>query len=135
MAPTSGPYQLRQPNDDLLSLLENLVGSPVAMLGPAGNPGEQEWHLQNEGDSVTLKNLKHNLYAGVQDNPQIGAPVVGVPQPFKWKLEEAGPFRFFLYTDSPNGQLYLDYSPTPIYPPKAALSSKREKPWILQFLE
>ncbi|CAE6492423.1 unnamed protein product [Rhizoctonia solani] len=133
--PPSGPYQVRQPNDDLLSLLENFVGSPVNILKPTGNPGEQEWHLQNEGDSVTLKNLKHNLYAGAEGEPRVGVPIVGVPGPFKWKSKEAEPFKYFLYVDSPEGPLYLEYSPLLIYPPRSALSPQPWKPWTLQFLE
>ncbi|KAH7337224.1 hypothetical protein B0J17DRAFT_458011 [Rhizoctonia solani] len=133
--PPSGPYQIRQPKDDLLTLQDSFVGSPVSILQPTGNPGEQEWHLQNEGDSVTIKNIRHNLYAGVQDEDQPGSPVVGVPEPFRWKLRDAEPFKYFIYVDSPVGPLYLDISPHEIFPPRAALSPNPGKPWILQFLE
>ncbi|CAE6442962.1 unnamed protein product [Rhizoctonia solani] len=133
--PPSGPYQIEQPNENLLTLLENLVGSPVNIMGPTGNPGEQAWHLQAEGDSVTLKNLKYNLYAGAEGNPEVGAPVVGVQQPFEWKLEAAEPFEYFIYVDSPDGPLYLEYSPLLIFPPRSALSPQRRKPWTLQFME
>ncbi|CAE6412055.1 unnamed protein product [Rhizoctonia solani] len=134
--PLPGPYQITQPNEHLLSLLENFAGSPVKIMQPTGNPGEQEWHLQNEGDSITLRNIKHNLYAGVEGDLRPRAPIVGVPQPFKWKLENAAErFKYFLYIDSDDGPLYLEYSLVRIFPPRAALSPQPGEPWILQFLE
>ncbi|CAE6472785.1 unnamed protein product [Rhizoctonia solani] len=133
--PSSGPYRISQPNDNLLTMQDNLVGSPISILTPTGNPEEQDWHLQNEGGSITLKNLKHNLYAGVEENNEPGAPVVGVAAPFKWKLKAAEPSKFLLYVDGADEPLYLDYSLLKAFPPRTALSPQPGTPWTLQRVE
>ncbi|CAE6472779.1 unnamed protein product [Rhizoctonia solani] len=138
MAPPSGPYNIGLPEDQLLTAQDgnNVIGSPVNILPPTGNPGEQDWHLQNEGDSITLMNLRAPIFAGFEGEPEEGSRIVLVRGPCRF-YTEAGDDRqhHYIYAERDGQRLYLNVSPVRIFPPQLALSSRREAPWKFQFLE
>ncbi|KAF8725345.1 Chromatin modification-related protein EAF7, partial [Rhizoctonia solani] len=116
------------------------ISSSPLYIPPAGIPGEQEWIIeQRSEDSIALRNLKHNKYAGVAREPTENAQVVPVDNPFEFKVEttEDGQHRYKLYVQSGDQRLYADFSWLRIYPPQCALIPQQfpTKPWEFSYLE
>ncbi|CAE6446164.1 unnamed protein product [Rhizoctonia solani] len=79
------PCTLRQSGGNLLTMED---GQSICIVPPAGVPGEQEWIIEQlSEDSIALRNLKHNKYAGVTGEPGQNAPVTAVADPFEFKVE------------------------------------------------
>ncbi|CUA69972.1 hypothetical protein RSOLAG22IIIB_08817 [Rhizoctonia solani] len=114
-------------------------GLSICIIQPAGVPGEQEWTIEQKlGDSIALKNLKHNKYAGINGEPTENSQIVPASNPFEFKVEVAdGQHRYKLYVESDGQRLYMDYSMLKIYPPQSALipASFPGQPWEFEFLE
>ncbi|GAB1525581.1 hypothetical protein RhiTH_008744 [Rhizoctonia solani] len=101
---------------------------------------KKKWIIeQRSEDSIALRNLKHNKYAGVAREPTENAQVVPVDNPFEFKVEttEDGQHRYKLYVQSGDQRLYADFSWLRIYPPQCALIPQQfpTKPWEFSYLE
>ncbi|CAE6487676.1 unnamed protein product [Rhizoctonia solani] len=135
----SVPCTLRQPQENLLTMQDEGFGLSICIIRPTGVPGEQEWIIEQKSeDSIALKNLKHNKYAGVSAEPGENSQVKPVSDPFEFKVEPAdGQHRYKLYVESDGQRLYVDYSMLRIYPPQCALipAAFPGQPWELSFLE
>ncbi|CAE6498601.1 unnamed protein product [Rhizoctonia solani] len=133
------PCTLRQHQESLLTMQDEGMGPSICIISPTGVPGEQEWIIeQSSEDSIALKNLKHNKYAGINGEPTENRQVVPVSNPFEFKVEVAdGQHRYKLYVESGEQRLYVDYSMLKIYPPQCALipSNFPGQPWEFSFSE
>ncbi|KAF8598455.1 hypothetical protein BDV93DRAFT_526729 [Ceratobasidium sp. AG-I] len=111
--------------------------TPLIIVGPTGNPGEQQWEIEQTSEStVVIRNLKHDMYIGFRGEPQSMTSVVPSEQPFEFKLEPArGRYNFRLYVEGKGERLYLDTSTLRMYPPQSALlpSGQAKAPWSFRF--
>ncbi|EUC63199.1 hypothetical protein RSOL_483630 [Rhizoctonia solani AG-3 Rhs1AP] len=84
--PSSGTYEIRQTESQgrLLTML-GILG--VKIMVPSRDSKEQQWYVERDGDSITLKNVEHELFAGIVDRIVIGTRVVSVEEPYKFKIE------------------------------------------------
>ncbi|KAJ1303120.1 hypothetical protein OPQ81_011321 [Rhizoctonia solani] len=115
------------------------MGLVICIVPPAGVPGEQEWIIEQcSEDSIALRNLRHDKYAGITGEPTENSQVIAVSNPFEFKVEVAdGQHRYKLYVESGGQRLYVDYSMLKIYPPQCALipATFPGTPWQLCFSE
>ncbi|CAE6472773.1 unnamed protein product [Rhizoctonia solani] len=132
-----GPYQISQPNQNFLTMGDQIVGDPLTLVPPSDNPGEQEWHLDIRfGDSVTLKNLKSGRYVGVRGEPKEGSEIVVNPGPFQLKLEATEQRNScFIYVESNDQRLYINPSPVKLESRRCVLTPRPEEPWQFAFME
>ncbi|GAA2625750.1 hypothetical protein GCM10010425_22910 [Streptomyces spororaveus] len=100
MAPVpNGTYTITRPPEQLLTMLEGAPEpkTPVVLLPPTGNPGEQEWQLEKlSNGNYTIRNLRSETYLSYDGDPETNKPVVGYPEPREWALyqsEEPHTFR------------------------------------------
>ncbi|KAF8598453.1 hypothetical protein BDV93DRAFT_547380 [Ceratobasidium sp. AG-I] len=132
------PCTIAHPGGSLLTMEEPNDSAPLIIVAPTGNPGEQEWRIeQNSENGVALRNLKHDKYIGVRGTPQQMAFIVPSDQPFEFKLEPAeGRHNYKLFVEGEGEKLYLDMSMLRMYPPQvsALLPSRLAGgPWSFQF--
>lgn len=129
------PCTIVQPENKLLTMRD--ADAPLTLEEPTGNPGEQEWVIERRSeDTVALRNLKHDKYAGVLGEIYGIPSVVAVQDPFKFKIEEApGRHCYKLYVEAGGEQMYLDFSMLRIFPPQCALLpiTFAGKPWSFKF--
>ncbi|CEL56930.1 hypothetical protein RSOLAG1IB_08208 [Rhizoctonia solani AG-1 IB] len=130
------PCTIRQPEENLLTMQD---GDSICIVPPTGVPGQQEWIIEQlSEDSIALRNLKHNKYAGITGEPTENAQIITVANPFEFKIEAVdGRHRYKLYVDSGDQKLYADFSWLRIYPPQCALIPQAfpAKPWEFGFTE
>ncbi|MGW2050899.1 hypothetical protein ACWCPF_37880, partial [Streptomyces sp. NPDC001858] len=85
MAPVpNGVYMIARPGEQLLTMLEgsSQPKTPVVLLPPTGNPGEQEWQLEVlSNGNCTIRNLRSETYLSFDGAPETNKPVVGYPEP------------------------------------------------------
>ncbi|MEY2233879.1 MULTISPECIES: RICIN domain-containing protein [Streptomyces] len=147
MAPVpNGTYTITRPPEQLLTLLDGAPEpkTPVVLLPPTGNPGEQEWQLEKlSNGNYTIRNLRSETYVSYDGDPEMNKPVVGYPEPREWALYQSDqPHTFHVVV--PGGpvdgeELALDLSLLRIFPPRIALRpldvSNRRQAWTFQFME
>ncbi|MRH89637.1 hypothetical protein GFY24_19680 [Nocardia sp. SYP-A9097] len=139
-----GVYAISRPNEQLITVLDNELPTMAMALPPTGQPGEQEWVVEEQPNgNVTLRNLRNMGYLGVDDDPQVNLPVLGLGKQWEWALyQSAMPFAFHIVV--PGGpidgtELALDFSLLRIYPPRLALRpldvNNPWQAWRFQFHE
>ncbi|WP_131766792.1 RICIN domain-containing protein [Candidatus Protofrankia californiensis] len=124
----NGPYAIARLGENLLTLEggSSRPGSPVVILPPTGNPGEQEWALQAlDNGSYTIRNLTSGTYLGFEGDPYVNKPIAGYPDPREWSLypsPEASAFHIVVPGGPVDGEeLAVDFSLLRIFPPRSAL--------------
>ncbi|MFF8271673.1 hypothetical protein ACF059_30455 [Streptomyces sp. NPDC016562] len=142
----NGTYMITRTRDDLLTLEggSSEPKSPVVVLPPTGNPGEQEWQVEQLGNGTcTLRNLRSETYLSFDGAPEVNNEVVGYPEPRPWELRQSErPDAFHVVV--PGGkvdgeELALDLSVLDIFPPRVALRplavSDQDQAWTFQLME
>ncbi|KJY24378.1 hypothetical protein VR46_42485 [Streptomyces sp. NRRL S-444] len=144
---------MTRPREQLLTLLDGASEpkTPVVLLPPTGNPGEQEWQLEKLSNGnctirngiCTIRNLRSETYVSYDGDPETNKPVVGYPEPREWALYQSDqPHTFHVVV--PGGpvdgvELALDLSLLRIFPPRIALRpldvSDRSQAWTFEFME
>ncbi|MFJ3519868.1 RICIN domain-containing protein [Streptomyces sp. NPDC090131] len=147
MAPVpNGAYMITRPGEQLLTMEggSSEPKTPVVLLPPTGNPGEQEWQLKElSNGNYTIRNIRSGTYLSFDSDPEPNKPVVGFPEPREWALyQSAQPHTFHVVV--PGGpvsgtELALDLSLLRIFPPRTALRpldpSNQRQAWTFQFME
>ncbi|WP_371572273.1 hypothetical protein [Streptomyces sp. NBC_01314] len=147
MAPVpNGLYMIIRPGEQMLTMEggSSEPKTPVVLLPPTGNPGEQEWQLEVlSNGNYTIRNLRSETYLSFDGAPEMNKPVVGYPEPREWALyQSAQPHTFHVVV--PGGpvegaELALDLSLLRIFPPRIALRpldvSNQRQAWTFQFME
>ncbi|GAB4587436.1 hypothetical protein [Nocardia sp. IFM 10818] len=127
MAPLpNGVYGIGRPVNQLCTLLGSEPGAPALLLPPTGNPGEQDWELEVLANgNVTLRNVKAQLYLGVDGDLIPGLAVTGTLKACEWALyQSAVSFAFHIVVPGgPIGgvELALDLNLLQITPPRIGL--------------
>jgi hypothetical protein len=137
---------ITRPGEQLLTLLDGSSEpkTPVVLLPPTGNPGEQEWQVEVlKNGNCTIRNLRGKTYLGFDGDPEPNKPICGFPDAREWALyQSAEPFTFHIVV--PGGpidgeELAVDLSLLRIFPPRIALRplevSNMRQAWRLQFME
>lgn len=137
---------ITRPPDQMLTLEEGAAEpkTPVVLLPPTGNPGEQEWQLEDlSNGTCTIRNLRSETYLSYDGDPEVNKPVVGFPEPREWTLyQSAEPHTFHVVV--PGGpvdgvELALDLSLLRIFPPRIALRpldvNDQRQAWTFRFME
>ncbi len=147
MAPVpNGTYTITRPPEQLLTLLDGASEpkTPVVLLPPTGNPGEQEWQLERlDNGNYTIRNLRSETHVSYDGDPEMNKPVVGYPEPREWALyQSAQPHAFHVVV--PGGPVdgeewAMDLSLLRIFPPRIALRpldvANQDQAWTFQFME
>jgi hypothetical protein len=118
--------------------------TPVVLLPPTGNPGEQDWQLEGlSNGNCTIRNLRSGTYLAFDGDPEANKPVVGFPEPREWALYQSEQPRTF-HLVVPGGpidgaELAVDLSPLRIFPPRIALRpldvNDLRQAWTFEFME
>ncbi|KAJ1303100.1 hypothetical protein OPQ81_011301 [Rhizoctonia solani] len=135
--PIPGPYLISLRNDNCLTMQDQVIGDPLTLMLPTGNPGEQEWHLDIRfGDSITLRNIKSGRYVGVHGEPKEWCDIVVTPGPFQFKLEATGQANsHFIYVESNDQRFYMNPSPVNLDHRRCVLTLQPGEPWQFKFME
>jgi len=144
--PPNGVYAISKQGEQLLTLEGGSAqpGTPVFLLPPTGQPGEQEWIVEVKPGSIcTIRNLRSNTYVSYDGRPEENKPIEGYPEAREWVLQPTPePFSFLVVV--PGGpidgrELVLDLSLLRIFPPRTALRPKEgddmRQAWKFQFRE
>ncbi|WRZ93630.1 hypothetical protein OHB54_34075 [Streptomyces sp. NBC_01007] len=124
----NGIYSITRPGEQLLTVMggSSEPKTPVVLLPPTGNPGEQEWQLESLANgNCTMRNLRSQTYLAFDADPEINKPIGGFSEPREWALyQSAQPGTFHIVV--PGGpvdgeELALDLSLLRIFPPRLAL--------------
>lgn len=117
----NGVYTISRSDEQLLTMHEG----EAVVLPPNGDPGTQEWALEERGDgNVQLKNLASEQYLDFIGSQEENKTLSGATRPRPWSLQQTPqPFTFCLV---PGGYripspLTVDLSPMQVFPPRAAL--------------
>ncbi|WP_405922311.1 RICIN domain-containing protein [Streptomyces sp. NBC_00868] len=142
----NGTYMITRPPEQLLTMEGGASEpkTPVVLLPPTGNPGEQEWQVEVlSNGNCTIRNLRSETYLSYDGDPEMNKPVVGFPEPREWALyQSARPQTFHVVV--PGGpvegvELALDLSLLRIFPPRIALRplevGDQRQAWTFQFME
>ncbi|MET8133114.1 hypothetical protein ABZ153_17470 [Streptomyces sp. NPDC006290] len=142
----NGIFAITRAGEQLLTMMggSSEPKTPVVLLPPTGNPGEQEWQLENlDNGNCTMRNLGSQTYLSFDADPEINKPIGGFPEPCEWALyQSAQPHTFHVVV--PGGpvdgqELALDLSLLRIFPPRLALRpldvNDARQAWRFQFME
>ena len=93
----NGAYMITRPGEQMLTMEggSSEPKTPVVLLPPTGNPGEQEWQMEElSNGNCTIRNLRSGTYLAFDGDPEMNKPVVGFPEPREWALyQSAQPLR------------------------------------------
>ncbi|BAW08658.1 conserved hypothetical protein [Nocardia seriolae] len=125
-------------------MMDNELPTIAMLLPPTGNPGEQEFTLEELANgNVSLRNVKNMGFLGTEGDLGVNMPVLATGKQCEWALYQASqPFTFHIVV--PGGpvdgvELALDNSLLRIYPPRLALRpldvNNPYQAWRFQFHE
>ncbi|MEV0372920.1 hypothetical protein AB0I10_24370 [Streptomyces sp. NPDC050636] len=142
----NGVCAIARPGEQLLTLQGGSPppGTPVALLRPTGNPGEQEWRVAGLGNGTcTIRSLSSETYLGFEGEPEPNKPIRGFPEPCEWALHRSSSPRT-LYIAVPGSpidgpEFVVDLSLLKIFPPRIALRpldvDNPHQAWTFEFHE
>ena len=142
----NGTYAITRPGEQMLTMEggSSEPKTPVVLLPPTGNPGEQEWQLEKLGNgNCTMRNLRSGTYLSFDSDPEANKPVAGFPEAREWALYQSaqpGIFHIVVPGGPVDGQeLALDLSLLRIFPPRLALRpldvGNARQAWMFQPME